>query len=140
MKQTHSVSRQAAFAVLLLCLFCTNLSAGTIYVQTNLVSDVPGLAATKDPNLKNPWSRSFSPTSPFWISVQSTGLATLYDGAGNIIPLVVTIPKIGVPSGATHQVFNGTTDFNLPDGMRRISCLTPLTARFSGGTKLARQL
>ena len=118
MKQTYSLSRLAcAFAVLLLCLSCTNLSAGTIYVQTNLVSDVPGLAATTDPNLKNPWGMSFSPTSPFWISDQATGLKTLYDGAGGIVPLVVTIPTIGVPSGPTGQVFNGTTDFNLPDGM-----------------------
>ena len=27
------------------------------YVQTNLVSDIPGLAAQTDPNLKNPWAR-----------------------------------------------------------------------------------
>ena len=27
------------------------------YVQTNLVSDIPGLAAHTDPNLKNPWAR-----------------------------------------------------------------------------------
>src|SRR5947207_2189742 len=27
------------------------------YVQTNLVSDIPGLAAHTDPNLKNPWER-----------------------------------------------------------------------------------
>jgi len=48
---------------------------------------------------------------------EATGLTTLYDGAGNIIPLVVTIPKMGVPSGPTGQLFNGTSDFNLPNGM-----------------------
>jgi uncharacterized protein (TIGR03118 family) len=117
MKPTYSLWRQTfVFAVLLFCLLCTNANAGTIYVQTNLVSDVPGVAATTDSNLQNPWGMSFSPTSPFWISDQRTGLTTLYDGAGDIIPLVVTIPSIGFPSGPTGQVFNGTSDFNLPDG------------------------
>ena len=56
------------FTVLLLGLVCPSLSAGTLYLQTNLVSDVPGVATTLDPNLKNPWGVSFSPTSPFWVS------------------------------------------------------------------------
>ena len=37
----------------------------TVYVQTNLVSDIPGLAQSTDPNLKNPWGVSFSATNPF---------------------------------------------------------------------------
>ena len=31
--------------------------AGRSYVQKNLVSDIPGLAARTDPNLKNPGAR-----------------------------------------------------------------------------------
>src|SRR5213595_3122758 len=62
------------------------------YVQTNLVSDIPGLAANTDPNLVNPWGIAFGPTSPFWISDNHTGLSTLYTGSGEIVPLVVTIP------------------------------------------------
>jgi uncharacterized protein (TIGR03118 family) len=103
-------------AILLFCVVCPNLNASSIYLQTNLVSDVPGLAANTDPNLKNPWGVSFSATSPFWVSDQASGLATLYDGAGNIVSLVVSIPSIGFPAGPTGQVFNGTTSFNLPDG------------------------
>jgi hypothetical protein len=38
------------------------------FTQTNLVSNVPGLANTTDPNLQNPWGVSFAATSPFWIS------------------------------------------------------------------------
>src|SRR5712692_2566930 len=38
--------------------------AGRSYVQTNLVSDVPGLAKVTDPNLKNPWGTSTRPGSP----------------------------------------------------------------------------
>ena len=40
------------------------------YIQTNLVSDIPGLAAITDLNLKNPWGVSFGPTTPVWVSEQ----------------------------------------------------------------------
>jgi uncharacterized protein (TIGR03118 family) len=64
------------------------------YVVTPLVSD---LSSEKpkftDPHLKNAWGVTFSPAaSPFWISDNATGLATLYDGDGTIVSLVVTIP------------------------------------------------
>ena len=59
---------------------------------------------------------SFSPTSPFWISDQRTGVSTLYNGQGGPqpppTPLIVTIP----PSGPTGQVFNSTPDFIEPNG------------------------
>ena len=86
------------------------------FLQTNLVSDVAGLARVTDANLKNPWGVSFSATSPFWISNQGTGTSTLYDGAGTKIPLTVKIPGGTAPTGPTGQVFNGTTSFVLPDG------------------------
>jgi len=62
------------------------------YVQTNLVSDIPGLAAHTDPNLKNPWGTSVGPGSPIWVSDNHAGVTTLYDGAGNPQPRVVAIP------------------------------------------------
>jgi uncharacterized protein (TIGR03118 family) len=63
------------------------------YVITNLVSDLPKTAAVQDPNLKNAWGVAFTPAaSPFWIADNATGLATLYDGDGTTVPLVVTIP------------------------------------------------
>src|SRR4029077_11791379 len=65
------------------------------FTQTNLVSDIPGLAATTDPNLKNPWGVSFSSGSPFWVSDNGTGLATLYQGDGTKLGLVVTVPPPG---------------------------------------------
>jgi hypothetical protein len=37
------------------------------FSQTNLVSDMPGLATTTDSNLKNPWGVSFANGSPIWI-------------------------------------------------------------------------
>ena len=85
-------------------------------VQTNLVSDLPGVAAVTDPNLVNPWGISESAGSPFWISDNNAGLATLYNvpGANNtpvsINPLAVSIPTPGEPLGAagapTGTVFN----------------------------------
>ena len=50
----------------------------TGFLQTNLVSDVPGLAQLTDPNLVNPWGVSSSSTSPFWVSDQGTNTSTLY--------------------------------------------------------------
>jgi uncharacterized protein (TIGR03118 family) len=92
------------------------VSAANVYYQTNLVSDLPALAATTDPKLKNPWGVAFSPTSPFWISNQGSGTSTLYDGAGNKEPLTVTIPGSTPPSGPTGQVFAGGSGFTLSNG------------------------
>jgi uncharacterized protein (TIGR03118 family) len=85
---------------LALYILCGTAVAGNV-VQTNLVSDVPGLAISTDPNLANPWGVSFSPTSPFWISDAATNVTTLYQGTGAIVNLVVSVP--GEPTG---QVFN----------------------------------
>jgi len=81
--------------------------ADTLYAQINLTSNVPGLAANTDPNLRNPWGMSYSATSPFWISNQMSGNATLYNGAGVPNALVVTTPGSGAFSGPTGQVAAG---------------------------------
>ena len=84
-------------------------SAGTGYNRVNLVSDLPGVAAHTDPNLKNPWGMAFTAASPFWVSDNLTGVATIYDGAGVAQALVVTIPPPGggaPPSAPTGMVFN----------------------------------
>jgi uncharacterized protein (TIGR03118 family) len=99
-------------AILLLCASAQRAQAdgANSFTQTNLVSDIPGMAKTTDPNLVNPWGVSFSSGSPFWISDNKTGLATLYNGAGDIMSLVVTVPPPlgGIPPSApTGQVFNG---------------------------------
>jgi len=109
-------SREAtvAFAVLF-ALAGASISAADTFLQTNLTSDVPGLAYITDPNLKNPWGFSYSATSPFWISNQASGTSTLYDGQGNRSSLIVTIPGSATPpSGPTGQVFNSTAGFLLP--------------------------
>ena len=38
------------------------------YQQTNLVSDIPGVALHTDPNLRNSWGTSTGPGLPIWVS------------------------------------------------------------------------
>ncbi len=72
------------------------------YKQTNLVSDGAVSALVTDSNLKNPWGIAAIPGAPFWIADNGTGLSTLYDGHGNIVPLVVKIPAPkGSPADTT---------------------------------------
>jgi uncharacterized protein (TIGR03118 family) len=99
---------------------------GSPYVQTNLVSNLPGLATITDPLLVNPWGISRSPTSPFWLSNQGTNTSTLYSVTGsttvakvNIAPNgFVAIPTTGGgPQGPTGQVNNvNTSSFQLTPG------------------------
>jgi uncharacterized protein (TIGR03118 family) len=70
------------------------------YQVTNLVSDIKGEAPNTDANLKNPWGATWFPGGPLWISDNNAGVATLYDGQGNTVPLVVTIPGAGGAAGA----------------------------------------
>jgi uncharacterized protein (TIGR03118 family) len=85
------------------------------YVQTNLVSDVRGLAQITDPNLKNPWGISESATGPFSISDQATNVSTKYavTAAGvSQVPGTIAIPTTAAgPQGPTGQVFNDTSSF-----------------------------
>jgi uncharacterized protein (TIGR03118 family) len=119
MPQNQPISRLAtAMCTIALTFAATYLHADS-FTQTNLVSDVPGLANTTDSHLKNPWGVSFSATSPFWVSNQGTGTSTLYDGAGNITPLVVTIPAGATPpNGPTGQVFNNASTGFLVNGTK----------------------
>jgi len=97
---------------------------GADLTQTNLVSDIKDLATITDPQLKNPWGVSHSPTSPFWVSNQGTSTSTLYrvkdkttvtkvniNGTG-----IVAIPKtLSGPQGPTGQVNNtNTSSFPVP--------------------------
>src|SRR6266545_4756105 len=77
------------------------------YQVRHLVSDVPGPAEHTDPNLVNGWGVAFNPFGFVWVADNGTGVASLYDGAGNPQSLVVSIPG-GRPTGI---VFNGSNDF-----------------------------
>jgi uncharacterized protein (TIGR03118 family) len=92
------------------------------YTQQNLVSDITqpnnadGSAVAVDANLKNSWGLARGASTPWWVNNEGTGTATLYSGAGAVVPLVVTIPNAKDatgPSGPTGMIFNGTADFNI---------------------------
>jgi hypothetical protein len=79
------------------------------YQQTNLVSDIQGLAqnppnSQPDKQLVNPWGLVASSTSPWWVSDNNAGVSTLYNGQGVKQGLVVNIPSpvngvAGTPTG-----------------------------------------
>lgn len=97
---------------------------GQHYTQTDLVSNVSGVAPVTDDNLVNPWGLSRTSSSAWWVSDNLKGVSTLYNGAGKINPLVVTIPPadptnkstpIGSPTGTIAN--SSQTDFLLTGGL-----------------------
>ena len=124
------IVRRACWAcVAAITLVTGGLSVATAadYIQTNLVSSIPGLAAITDPMLVNPWGVSRSPTSPFWVSNQAMNTSTLYavTGGTNVSQVLsvnvngfVGIPTTGSgPQGPTGQVNNNNTaSFQLVPG------------------------
>jgi uncharacterized protein (TIGR03118 family) len=106
-------------SVALLAIACLALPAySQTYQSTILTSDIGNISDNTDGNLVNPWGLVSSPTGPWWVADNGTGLSTLYNAAGNAQSLVVTIPSwdgqgTGVPTGIA---FNSTTDFQLTTG------------------------
>ena len=127
------------------------------YKQTNLVSDIAGMAPIIDPNLRNPWGLTRTPTgSPFWVGNNNSGTSTLYDGAGNpagnfpdphpdsngnginspfnnfvMVPPPGFAP--GTQSAPTGVVFNGSpTDFPVAPGMQAIFIFATEDGTISG--------
>src|ERR1700733_270356 len=104
---TSVMTTAAAFAAL-----CTGpgVAHADGFSQTNLVSDMPGLATATDSSLVNPWGVSFANGSPIWISDQGTQTSPLFPVTGSTgvasKPLfTVNIPPAGA-SGPTGQVAN----------------------------------
>jgi hypothetical protein len=110
------IARYAAAIVLVMAGVASAASAQT-YVQTNLVSDIPGLAPTTDPLLVNPWGIARSGSSPWWVADNGTGVSTIYNGAGvpaQNPPGTQFVVQIPTPSG---------TGTSAPTGM--VSVLQP---------------
>jgi len=80
------------------------------FVQTNLVSNRPGIPATfHDDALQNAWGMSAGDTSPLWVSDNNSDSTTLY--SEQVPGLKVTLPgnikAVKIEGGApTGQVFN----------------------------------
>jgi uncharacterized protein (TIGR03118 family) len=84
------------------------LSVDRAQAQFTLTSLV---TTTADPNLQNAWGIAYLPGAPFWISDENTGVSTLYDANGTIVPLVVTVPSAttgkGSPAGIAANATSG---------------------------------
>jgi uncharacterized protein (TIGR03118 family) len=90
---------------------------GNAYHQTNLVSDLPGLAQLTDPDLVNPWGLAAGPTTPAWVADNGTDKATIYPGFVNGSPIQKAGLVVNIPGGApTGQVFNPTPGFVVRSG------------------------
>ena len=124
---TRSSSFQAVLSAAV-CLGALCAGAGTAqaqFKQTNLASDVTGLAKITDPNLVNTWGLTAIPgKSPFWIDNQGTGTSSLYSVTGstgvapaNFFPPPATnfvaVLGGGVPTGPTGIVANLGTSFDV---------------------------
>src|SRR5580704_12554921 len=116
-------------------LVTTAIAVGTLYagawraeadfIQTDLVSDIPGLAALTEPELHNPWGMSHNATSPIWTSNQATQTATLFAVTPDLNVTKaspagtngnIAIPPAGI-SGPTGQVANtNTSSFAVGNG------------------------
>src|SRR5579864_8608238 len=94
------------------------------YSQTNLVSNVVGVATTTDPQLLNPWGISVLPGQDCWIADNNSGVSTLYNQNGaKDTGLIVTIP------GATSNP-NGNCSPGCPTG----TVANASGSYFSGGS------
>ncbi len=101
--------------------FARSNASTSFYQQTNLVSDLAGLAQITDPSLVNSWGLVHGPTTPWWAADNGTGVSTLYNTMNaNVVkvPLTVTIPApAGSPAGTTSAptgvIFNGNGGFNV---------------------------
>src|SRR6266853_6737738 len=91
----------------------STFGAAQQYQQTNLVSDIQGLAPTLDGHLVNPWGLIASSTSPWWVSDNNGGVSTLDDGQGVKQGLVANIPSPvnGVAGTPTGVVYTGASGF-----------------------------
>ena len=103
-------SRSFAVASLAIGALTLSETQGADFTQTNLVSNIQGLAKITDPQLVNPWGVSHSPTSPFWTSNQGKNTATLY-----AVTDKTTVTKVPI---------NGTGIVAIPCAAPAVPCTT----------------
>lgn len=102
------------------------LFAAAAGAQTNSYTVSNIVTSTQDPRMLNPWGLSRPSSTHFgenewWVNDQVTGLSTLYDVNGTIVPLKVTIPPAsgtgpGSPTGASFDTTALSFAFATLDG------------------------
>src|SRR4051794_17486484 len=106
----QSISRRLALMSLVVLIAVGSARAGTLYVQTNLVSNGAVPAQQTDANLQDPWGMSFSTGSPFWISGQAR------NGNGSPVGAPFSVPAAagGLTAGPTLATFGVMNNGNAP--------------------------
>jgi uncharacterized protein (TIGR03118 family) len=101
-----------AFLVLLASTASVGRAGNVSVLQTDLVVDSATTdpshttpSTTIDPVLINPWGVSFAGGSPFWVSDNNSGFATLYNSAGGKIS--PPSPAIPISNGMAFDNANG---------------------------------
>ena len=115
MKTTNHYAKVALLS-LAVALFTAVSARADTYSWTNFQSDIHGVAQHTDSNLVNPWGMAASATGTIWVSDNGTGVSTLYNQDGTVVPLVVQIPhSANNTDGAnpTGTVFNDTSSFQV---------------------------
>ncbi len=130
-KRFSRVLRAGPVLAGLLLLATSQTLPAQFYVQTNLVSDSPGLALVTDTNLVGAWGTVHSTTSPWWVNTTFSGKSLLFNGAGQPLPLVVTIPPTN-GANATGIVFNGGNGFEVGAKMPARFIFATLNGTISG--------
>jgi len=91
-----------------------------VFAVSNLVSDLAAVlpATHVDAHLVNGWGIAAGPGTEQWVANNGSGKVTLYDGAGTVDSLVITVPGPGGTGQSlpTGQVYNGTSDFEVSSG------------------------
>jgi uncharacterized protein (TIGR03118 family) len=107
-----------------------------VYLQTNLVSDLPGMAAHTDPNLVNPWGIASSPSLAIWVADNHSGVTTMYDSSGRPLfsPISVRPAAGGTTGSPTGVVFNDTDDFKPPSDVVGLFLPAPFIFATEDGT------
>jgi uncharacterized protein (TIGR03118 family) len=100
-------------ALLGLLLVLASNSAVAQYQARYLDSDVSGRATYYQPLLGDAWGLAYAPGGTIWVSDESTGWSTLYNGSGVQQSLEVVVPTasgsgFGTPTGL---VYNGSQEF-----------------------------
>jgi len=125
MFETEPLPRQSwrplivALAVLIVVALAPILRSATppqpAFTQTNLVSDITGLAQNFDPIPVNSWGLAVGLNGAIWVSDNGSGMATSLDGDGKpVLPNLIGIPSSRSSSGGaspTGVATNGTSGF-----------------------------
>lgn len=111
MQRLHG--RTYTLPALLGLLLLVSSSAVAQYKIRYLDSDVSGRATYYQPLLGDAWGLAYAPGGTIWVSDESTGWSTLYNGAGVQQSLEVVVPSaagtgFGTPTGI---VYNGSQEF-----------------------------